>query len=244
MLPYLENQHKASGRHYFTTLSKNKLYELDLYLLSQKSKYKWHNIRQNPPKSTYLFDIGVTLKGTIPGDLDTRFGKVRLYSLTSGIDEVTTVNDKREFSFNNLTITDSSYVSFTLLKKGSEPKELTLAPQILNGRAKFNKPYQPAVHYYAPQLNTDLNSPNFYSELPTEIEEVTIEAKKLKYANIFGNGNLHGYKITDDKASMYQNVVQFIKTYGGFRVEENSQSGQLAIYSRSINTINGSHHLH
>lgn len=241
LLPYLENQHKASGRHYFTTLTKNKLYELDLYLLSQKSKYKWLDIREHTPKSTYNFDMGVTLKGTIPGNVDTRFAKIRLHSLTSGIDEVTTVNDKKEFTFNNLVITDSSYVNFTLLKKGAEPKELTLAPQVLNGNTKFNKPYRPVPHYYAPQANTDdLPNPNIYSDAAsTEIEEVKIEGKKLRFANIFGNGNLQGYKISEMNESMYHSVIQFIRTYGGFRIEESSQTGQLAIYSRTISSING-----
>lgn len=241
LLPYVENQHKASGRHYFTTLSKNKLYELDLYLMSQKSKYQWHNIRENPPKSSFLFDMGLTLKGTIPGTIDTKSAKVRLYSLTSGIDEMTPVNDKKEFTFNNLIITDSSYVNFTLIKKGSEPKELTLAPQMLNGRSKFSKPYKPAPHFYAPQANTnDFNNPNIYDASTTELEEVKIEGTALKFANSFGNGDLHGYKITDDKASMYQNIMQFIKTYGGFKVDENHQTGQIEIYTRTVNTINAS----
>jgi len=242
LLPYIENQHKVSGRHYFTTLSKNKLYELDMFLISQKSKYNWINIRQNPPKSNYLFDMGVTLKGTIPGTIDTRFAKVRLYSVTSGIDEITTVNENKEFTFDHLIITDSSYVNFTLIKKGSEPKELTLAPQVLNGKAKFNKSYKPEPQFYTTLTSSDgFKSPNILSDASsTELDEVQIEGNALKFANSFGNGNLHGYKITEDKASKYQNVVQFIKTYGGFRVENNYQTGQLMIYSRTVNTINAS----
>ncbi len=237
LLPYLETQKKASGRHYFTTLSKGKMYELDLYLMSQKSKYKWNNILQNPPKNNYTFDMGVTLKGTIPGTTDTKFGRVRLYSLTSGIDEITEVNDKREFYFKNLIIPDSSYVNFTLLKKGSQPKELTLAPQILNVNRTFNKPYKPELQHYLPLSNeTSFESPNIFMEF-TQLEEVKIEGSALKYANSFGNGDLHGYKITDDKASMYFTLLNFIKTYGSFWIDEHD--GQLKIYSRTINTING-----
>jgi len=237
LLPYLETQKKASGRHYFTTLSKGKMYELDLYLMSQRSKYKWNDILQNPPKSNYTFDMGVTLKGTVPGTTDTKFGKVRLYSLTSGIDETTEVNDKREFYFNNLIIPDSSYVNFTLLKKGSQPKELTLAPQILNVNRKFNKPFKPQPQYYdSLSQETTITNPNIFKEF-TELEEVKIEGSALKYANSFGNGDLHGYKITDEKANMYFNLLNFIKTYGGFWIDEHD--GQLKIYTRTVNSING-----
>jgi hypothetical protein len=240
LLPYIQNQHKASGRHYFATLSKNKLYELDLYLMNQKSKYQWLNIRGNPPKSSYLFDMGLTLKGTVPASIDSKGGKVRLYSLTSGIDENTDIDNNREFIFKNLIINDSAYVSFTLLKKGVKPKELTLAPQVLNGSAKFNKPYKPEPHFYATQANAnDFKSPNiFKDEASTELEEIQIEGKAMKYANSFGNGDLHAYKITDDNANSYQNLLQFIKTYGGFYINENNSTGQIQIYTRTVNSIN------
>lgn len=237
LLPYLDNKKKASGRHYFTTLTKTKLYELDLFLMNQKSKYLWNNILQHPPKNIYTFDMGLTLKGTIPGAVDTKSARVRLYSFTLGIDEITDVNDKKEFQFDNLVIPDSSYVNFTLLKRGVEPKELTLAPQVLNVNKKFNKPYQPQPRCYAPPAgNETMANPNIFTE-STELSEVTIEGTRLKYANSFGNGNLHPYKISEQTANMYQNLMNFIKTYGGFRVEDTD--GILRIYSRSVTTING-----
>lgn len=240
LLPYLDNNKKASGRHYFTTLTKAKHYELDLYLLNQKSKYKWVNIMQYPAKDIYKFDTGITIKGTIPASIDSRLSRVRLYSLTSGIDEIAEVNEKREFQFENLIISDSSYVNFTLLKRGSEPKELTLAPQTLNVNKKFNKPYMPPVYCYAPiEKGLDITNPNIFEENVTELDELKIEGSKLRYANSFGNGNLHGYKITDENANNYQRLTDFIKTYGGFLVED--KGGELRIYSRTVTTINGQH---
>lgn len=235
LLPYLDFQKKASGRHYFNSLSKGKLYELDLFLLNQKNKYQWVNIVHNPPKSNYPFDMGVTLKGTIPSNIDSKASRVRLYSLTSGIDEITEVNEKREFYFNNLVIPDSTYVNFTLLKRGAQPKEITLAPQVLNVNTKFNKPYKPAPHYYA-TISPGIDNPNIYKEY-TQMEEVKIEGSTLKYANTFGNSDLRGYKISDSQASMYQNLVNFIKTYGSFDVED--QDGILKIFSRTVTTMNG-----
>lgn len=236
--PYLDTTNKVAGKYYFSTLSKGKLYELDLYLINQKSKYKWNNILTNPPKNTYTFDMGLTLKGTIPTSAgDTKYSKVRLYSLTSAIDEITTVNDKREFIFNNLLIPDSTYVNFTLLKKGSEPKELTLLPQLLNSRQKFNKSFTPQPRCYTTLEGSNATDKlNIYKEV-IELEEVKIEGNTLKYASSFGNAYLQGYKISDTKANMYQTLINFIRTYGGFVVDD--RDGNLRILSRTVNSING-----
>lgn len=243
LLPYVENQHKPSGRHYFTTLSKGKMFELDLYLLSQISKYKWINVKQNPPKSSFTFDMGLTLKGVVPSSVESKFSKIRMYSLTSAIDETTEVNDNKEFYFKNLILDDSSYVNFTLLRKGEKPKELTLAPQILNNNTKYNKTYKPEPHFYARKADAgvvvdDVKNPNFYRDA-IELDEVQIEAKTLKYANSPGNSDLHGYKITRDKANSYQSLLQFIKTYGGFVVNDRvNESGTITIESRTPISIN------
>lgn len=236
--PYVDTKNKVAGKYYFSTISKGKLYELDLYLINQKSKYKWTNILKNPPKNNYTFDMGLTLKGTIPAASgDTKYSEVRLYSLTSAIDEITTVNDKREFIYNNIIIPDSTYVNFTLLKKGSKPQELTLLPQLLNARQRFNKPFTAEPRCYAPtESSTVPDKLNIYKEA-IELEEVKIEGTTLKYANSFGNAYLQGYKISDTKAHMYQNLTNFIKTYGGFVVDD--RDGNLKILSRTVNSING-----
>lgn len=236
--PYLDTKNKVAGKYYFSTISKGKLYELDLYLINQKSKYKWNNILKNPPKDTYTFDRGLTLKGTIPASAgDTKYSKVRLFSLTSAIDLITTVNEKREFVFNNLAIADSTYINFTLLKKGSEPKELTLLPQLLNAKQQFNKPFTPQPRCYATlEDNTTPDKLNVYKEV-IELDEVKIEANALKYASSFGNSYLQGYKISDTKANMYLTLINFIKTYGGFVVDD--RDGNLRILSRTVNSING-----
>jgi len=237
LLPYIESIKKASGKHYFTTLTKSKKYELDLFLLSQKSKYNWHNILKNPPKNSYTFDMGLQLKGAVPKQAGpTQFAKVRLYSLTSSIDETTDADEKGEFVFNNLLISDSSYVNFTLLRKGEKPKELTLHPQLLNNIKKFAKSFTPKPYCFNALAPANTESvPNVMKDA-IELDEVQIEGKKLKYARVLGNGNLKGYKIADMAANM-QNLLNFIKTYGGFDVVE--REGQVNIYGRSTTTMHG-----
>ncbi|AWH85067.1 hypothetical protein HYN59_07970 [Flavobacterium album] len=239
LLPYIKTHRNASGRYYFSTLSKVKAYELDLYLLSQESKYEWRNIMTSPPKNNYPFDMGLTVKGTVPANSgSTKLAQVRLYSLTSSIDEIADVDDKREFAYNNMVIADSTYVNFTLLRKGEKPKELTLAPQILNGGRRYNKPFRPEPHFYLETTAQEVTEvPHTYKE-NIELEEVKIDANRLKYANRFGNANLRGYKITEEQANMYLNLLNYIKTYGGgFNVSDNN--GEVRITSRTVNSING-----
>lgn len=237
LLPYIKDSQKASGKHYFTALTKSKIYELDLFLLSQKSKYEWYNIVKNPPKSSYTFDMGLTLKGTVPKQAGPiQFAKVRLYSITSSIDETTDVNEKGEFTFDNLLIPDSSYVNFTLLRKGEKPKQLTLYPQLLNNNKKFSKVFMPKTYCFNTVMpGNEHIAPTVLNDA-IELEEVKIEGKKLKYANILGNGNLKGYKISEMQANM-QNLLNFIKTYGGFDVVD--RDGQVNLYGRSVTTIHG-----
>ncbi|MCW4469484.1 hypothetical protein OGH69_10945 [Flavobacterium sp. MFBS3-15] len=238
LMPYIKGHKGASGRYYFENISKIKMYELDLYLMNQGSKYDWNIIKTNPPGSSFSFDMGLALKGTVPKSAgDTKSSNVRLYSLTSGIDEMTEVDDKRDFHFNNIIISDSSYVNFTLVKKGQKPKELTLAPQILNGNKMYNKPFRPDPKYYLSDEGQNRAAiPGFYGET-TVLKEVTIEASSLKYAKNLGNSNLRAYKISDTQAAMYQNLLNYIKTFGGFNVSDNN--GQIRITTRTVNTING-----
>lgn len=234
--PYIETGKKAGGKYYFAALSKGKHYELDLFLLNQKSKYQWKDITMNPPKSNYPFDMGLSLKGVVnqksPG------GSVRLYSLTSGIDETVKI-ENNEFVFHNLVIPDSAYVNFTLLQKGEKPKELKVAPQILNGGRRFTKAFKPSA-----ECETVQTPANGITEIPDvpkiykntiELEEITIEATRLKYANSFGNGNLRGYKISEQQTYMYQSFLNYLKAYGQFNV--NDRNGEVQIYTRTVNSI-------
>lgn len=237
LLPYINGHRGAYGRYYYENISKVKMYELDLYLMNQESKYEWRKISANPPGSNYPFDMGLTLKGSLPKSAgDVKNAKIRIYSLSDAIDEMATIDENREFYFNNIVLPDSTFVNFKLLRKDGKPKELTLAPQVVNGNKKYNKPFVPEKKYYAPEVPGAIGSlPAVYQET-TMLEEIKIEADGLKYANSLGNANLRAYKISEMQANMYQNLLNFIATYGGFDVKD--KDGDVNIYSRTTNSIN------
>ncbi|WP_294821201.1 hypothetical protein [uncultured Flavobacterium sp.] len=236
--PYIKGNKSIDGGYYLANPSKVKMYELDLFLLNQDIKYAWNAIRTNPPQHTYQFDMGLTLKGTLPKSAgDSKFAKVRLYSITSSLDAMADVDEKRDFYFNNVVIADSSYVNLTMIRKGEKPKELNIKPMITNAPRRFNKPFKPELRFYQQSDTADsLSVPAVYRET-TLLDEVTIETTGLKYARNFGNGNLRAYKISDSQEYMYQSLLNYIKTYGGFNVTDSN--GQVRLTSRTTNTING-----
>lgn len=234
LLPYVEQQENARGKHYFSALTRGKAYELDLYLLNQKSKYKWNNIKGTPATDKYGFDRGVTLKGTVPEKMANSNAKVRLYSIT-GLDETTSMDAKGNYAFDNLIITDSLHISLTVINKGVQPKQLAIKPLITNGIKPYNKMFKPVPRCYlagaAPKDGLAGTLPQFVSGSIT-LEETVIEKTRLKYARSLGNNNLQGHKITESDANIYRNVTQYIVSKGGFKVEQSGVGGNVHIYSR------------
>lgn len=235
--PYLENN-KIVTNYYFTEISRLKHYDLDLLLLNQKtSKYKWNNITGTPPIIVHDFEIGLTLKGTLNQKLsDYKKHKVEMYSLTAQIDETTEITDKNEFFFKNLVVADSTWVDF-VLKNNEKITTLKVYPQLLNSNRTFNKPFKTKEQICAPiAKNTLFEMPELNNGAITlDDVEIEIDKKKLKYKSQIGNGNLRGYKITDDDPSINMDLVTYLRS-NGFDVER--IRGEIQVFSRVNASIN------
>lgn len=242
--PYLDTHKPIPAREYVTEPSRKNQYELDLFLLSQQSKYKWRNIRYNPPKSNYPFDIGLSLKGTISensGNLKNY--KVKVSSVFGRIDETVDINSKNEFYLENLILADSTQLDFYLVK-GDEKKQIKLYPQLFNHNRVYNKQYKPQIPIC--EVAESSGEVADLPEMPDVIskrnvimlDEVELNANtsKLKHERAFGNSQLRGYKISEGEAHSFFYVLDLIR-YHGFDVENNGVS--VGIYGRTINTING-----
>lgn len=241
--PYLENNKSLALKQYLDNNSRSSKYELDLFLLSQQSKYKWRDILKNPPKNNYTFEIGLALKGTINQTIKNRKDyKVRVSSLQGMINETVEINNKNEFYLTNLIMPDSAKMTFSLMNGGVKVQDLKLYPQVSNNNRKFNKPYKPQVAVCTLVENAvTADSPELpkYAINSIMIEEVEVNAKpsiKLKHEKAFGNSMLRGYKITESDSRSFMFILDFIR-YHGFNV---SVSGSdVSITGRTINTING-----
>lgn len=241
LYPYLKNNQKLSARNYLNNFTRGGKYELDLFLMNQESKYNWNDIMNKPPKQSYTFEMGLEVKGTINQTIKSpKDYKVRIQSFESMIDETVPLNDKKEFSLQNLILRDSTSLKFTLLKNGEKPVTLKVYPQIFNNLRKFNRPFKPTITQcsgIATNSDTKTELPKFITNSIT-LDEIQIEGKKtkLKHEKAYGNSQLRAYKISESDGKSFFYILDFIR-YHGFNVT--NSKGEVSITGRNITSING-----
>ncbi|WP_330444341.1 hypothetical protein [Flavobacterium sp. C4GT6] len=239
LVPYIEDSPDINTSEYFNNSSQPNE-SLDRYLICCKSKYIWQNMKQNPPKENYTFDMGLKIKGVINQNL--KNGKeysVRLTSYGTIIDEKTEVVNNNEFYFDNLILPDSTKLTFELLQNGKNinPKLYTTT---LNNTSQYNASHVPSQNIC---FTDSISKPFAYipdiQKNTIALKEVIVKGKReeLKYATTLGNGQLRGYKITEEDYLSSPTVLDLIR-YEGFEVRNRPDSA-IAVYGRWKNTING-----
>lgn len=237
--PYL-TPFNINTNYYFTEVTRSKRYEMDLFLLNQaSSKYNWNDIKNNPPKSQYEFDYGLSIAGRITQEINNpKQYKIRLKSYRYQILEVNDLDDKKEFIFKNIVLPDSTNIDFTLLKTPKlESSKFNYYVNVLNGKRTFNKIFNPALFSCPQELKTESNSiiydvPKIHEEI-VHLNEVEIkQGRKLKRQNYFGNTNLRGYKVPENTP---MDVLSYIEQ-NGFKVSR--AAGSVMITERSMGSIN------
>lgn len=207
------------SNYYLSDFTKRKQYEFDTYLLSQKSKYRWENILISPPKQKFDFDNGLTFKGTINKTLtDKQSSKVVLSAITAGLNEVSGINDKNEFYFKNIIVSDSTIVHFSLFDKKEKREEVKLYGQILNNNRPFIKPFKIAKKECTVITNNTSKIDYSYPKIANEIhlDTVTVNSKskapQLTNTKRYNNSMAKGFKITENDAN--RDILQFIAANG------------------------------
>jgi hypothetical protein len=207
--------------YYLNDFNRTKHYELDNFLLTQKSKYNWDAMLKNPPQKKYDFDSGLTIKGTVNNALTAgETYNIKVNSLLLGLDQTTALNAKNEFLFENVFAIDSAAVHFSLMNRKLKPMELKLYCQILCNNRKFLKPFL-ILKKDCIQITKNLISDNsLFPVIKNAIllDSINIIAKKKKdvLANTlkFNNSAAKGYKITENVASSFGDVLGFIRMHG------------------------------
>ncbi|MEW5674965.1 hypothetical protein ABGT15_01470 [Flavobacterium enshiense] len=230
-------------RHFINDFSKKKHYELDNILMTSQSKYEWRNILNNTPQEKHEFDVGLTIRGTVNSDLSDRASyKINMNSIVLGFNEFTSLNDKNEFYFKNLYVTDSATIHFNLLNKNAKTKELKMYSAVSNGKRKFNKPFKPQLILCSDTFEKTTSETAFpISVDATMLDSITINTQKRKNELTkklkFSNAMAKGYKITDKEQTSYRDVLQFIASHG---YNVSTQAGTVTIVSQSFTTVLGS----
>ncbi|HSD13919.1 MAG TPA: hypothetical protein VLB74_04665, partial [Flavobacterium sp.] len=212
------NGKSADGNILLSNFSKRKHYELDTYLMCQKSKYNWQTMLTTSPKEKFEFDNGLTIKGTLNVPPKDRESRVNMSSITSGLNVFSTLNDKNEFYFKNILVSDSTLVHYSLLDKKGNYTEIKLATQILNNNRTFIKPFKNYLKE-CPSVAMENRTANYtFPKIANtlQLDSITIETKtkgpKLVNVNRFSNNMSKGFKISDKDSS--RDLLQFIAANG------------------------------
>lgn len=235
---YLSNSTKGFS-YYINGSNRKKQYELDNYLLTQKSKYDWNNIILNKPKEIFEFDKGITVKGTINSDLkDAETYKINMTAIGSGINESTTLNNKKEFTFEHVIAIDSTKLYFVVLNKKGEKSTVNTYCQVLNNNRKFTKPFQFETKNCPIISSNNALDKRVFPKIDSAIalDSIVIRAKKNKLVHENQNHYARGYKITDKDAVRYRDLLHFINN-NGFTVS--TLKGNVAINGYSFGSAVG-----
>ena len=233
--PYLKTS-LLNSNYYLNDVNRLKYYELDLALLNQESlKYDWDYMKLQPPSAHYTFDIGINLKGTVANPLKSKsFHKVKLVSSKEFITASADVTENGAFEFQNLLLTDSTYVNLSLHKQPNfEYVDAKLALQVVNRKKLYNKVFTGLIKKNCNSENDTIKTVNldlpYFKEKAIQLKEVVSKNKKkqLTYTNILSNRMLHGHKI--DSTNNSSSILNFIEQ-NGFKVDRTI--GKINIYCR------------
>jgi hypothetical protein len=239
----LDNQLEGKtpkGNYFLSNFSKRKHYELDTYLICQKSKYNWQAMLIAPPQKKFDFDNGLTIKGTINKTLDNRNSyKVQLSSIPLGLNEFAEINDKNEFYFTNILASDSTTVHLSLLDKKEKSTEIKLFTQVLNNNRPFIKLFKP-LKKECPTINTvddsDYDFPKIANTIRLDSINISTTTKKPTFKNVgrHGNAMAKSFKITE--ADHSRDILQFIAANG---YDVMIQGGTVTIVGRRSTSFMG-----
>ena len=233
--PYIKTS-LLNSNYYLNDLNRLKYYELDLALLNQESlKYDWEYMKLQPPTADYSFDIGINLKGTMANPLKSKsFHKVKLVSSKEFIMASADVTENGTFEFQNLLLTDSTYVNLSLHKLPNfEYVDAKLAIQIVNRKKPYNKAFTGLNKENCNSENDTITTVNLdlpdFKEKIIQLQEVVSKNKKkqLRYNKILSNRMLRGHKI--DSTNNFSSILNFIEA-NGFKVDRTI--GKINIYTR------------
>lgn len=238
---YFDNylsSHFMHAEYYLNDFSKKKHFELDNFLLSQHSKYDWEKMLTTPPQKKYESDAGLTIKGTFNNGF--KVGKdnlVNMNSLGLGLNEFAHLNDKNEFFFENILAQDSTKLYFVALENKIRKPEVKIYSQILNNNRMFLKSFD-----VSKGCQTQVSDPNDENRIPfpkvensIALDSITLFAKKntLTHRNKRGNMMARGFKISDNDAAIYRDLLNYIRS-NGFNVFQQSGNTYIRGYSNSF----------
>ncbi|SFA76781.1 hypothetical protein SAMN05660845_0446 [Flavobacterium swingsii] len=240
---YLINENIDSN-YFLNDFSKSKHAQLDNQLITLNAKYDFNKLLNNIPEDKFSFDQGLTIKGRINDESlkNSKGIKINLCSPSSNLNEFSDLNEKNEYVFENIMAIDSSFVHFKLSDLKGNNLKLKQYSQILNNNRKFIKPF--VVKEKSCILDgskvDEIEFPKLWNSIILDSVNISsgIKTKKLKYAsNRLNQGMADGFKITDDEAKRFIDIISFIQFHG---YQVNNSGIDITVSSRRTSSLNSS----
>ena len=217
LAPYVKGTIENSN-YYFENVTRKKLYNLDLLLLTQGwSKFSWSNIFNNHPKPTHVFENGFQITGKL-NDYNYKKGdELILLSKYNGIQLNQKLDDSKFFNFENLFLSDSSQVSFSLKNRKGK---------LIKPKAYYNT-YPIFTKESFNSISTEENTTSTIHHIENEFivnPENLLDTVKLRtvYSKVkIKNkviGDFYGKRITFEDAPSPRSLITNIIRFNGFKV--------------------------
>ena len=225
----------------------NRLRHFELDNVLQTVKYKYSTINNfNLPDEKFKAENGLTLHGKINSLTSSKGHKISLLSISTGTRTSVDIDENNEFRFNNLIVDDSTSVHLTLIDKKGNPKEFSSTCNLIKPKNLFFKQIQVKTFCQEMAIKKEdeekIRFPNFSknSHLLDSIYINKTDIKKKKLTNnknsAYLNGFIDGYKVTDEIAKRYVDIITFLRSQG---YDINNEGGQVSIATRAHTNFRG-----
>ncbi len=224
--PYLKG-YIENAKHYFTNIDRDKIYDLDLLLISQGwSKFTWEHIFKHTPEVRYNFNQGFKITGKIQNKKKIKVDKVYFYPSINNGAKLVEVNQDNTFEVENFFPQKGEKLKISgVMAKGSFKKSGAYL-QVQSER--INRPFEsiipPLEKKYILNERNKVVVPYNFADNVQELEAVQLkgssqkELKKTSRIRIPKYFELNSKKITLEKAEQYFSILDYIASTGRFRV--------------------------
>ncbi|SHI94984.1 hypothetical protein [Aquimarina spongiae] len=225
---FIENE-----KRYFTNVDRDKIYDLDLLLITQGwSKYKWKNIFNSSPKVKYNFNQGFRITGKIQDRKREEVDNVYLYPTINNGAKLVEVNQDNTFEIDNFFPQKGEKLRISGIKTKGDFKKSGLYLQVQSDRIHrpFFNTFPVADKQYTQKIQNKVVVPyNFLSDVQ-ELETVELkgssqkELERTSSIQIPKFFELNSKKITLEKAEQYYSILDYIQSTGKFNVQRDNAS--------------------
>ncbi|RXR20528.1 hypothetical protein EQG63_00935 [Flavobacterium amnicola] len=230
----------TNSSYYFNNYNRLKHFELDLALFGNKYKYNFlQNI--NIPTENFKSENGLSLIGKINSETSNKDNKINLLCISTGVSLNTDINEKNEFQFENLVVSDSTSIFLSMVNKKNEVKNFASAFNLVKAKNQFYKPFKAKQTCFDESANkvsfkfpkTDKNTHLLDS---IQINKTLVKPKLVNRKNAaYGSSFIDGYKIDDEQVRRYSDVISFIRAKG-YNIE--TSGGNVTITTRTSRSFN------